>query len=111
MTQPTLFDLAAGEAAKQEGLYRASNPIFRQLALESARQHARHLAGIFDTVTIDAVKSRMLNFGENPEDLGNAAGNVFLTAEWEWVGSEKSAQKLRHAGRISKWRWRHERTT
>lgn len=106
MTQPGLFDLAAGEAAKQAGLDRASSPMFRRDALESARKHARHLGGIFDTVTIDAVKIRMLNYGDQPEDLGNAAGSVFLTAEWEWVGSRTSEQKKRHAGRISVWRLR-----
>ena len=62
MTQDA-FDFEAAQALRDEGLDRASNPLFRRELLESARRHARELAAIFGVVTIDQVKLRMLNYG------------------------------------------------
>ena len=105
MTQDA-FDFEAAQALRDAGLDRACNPAFRQELLESARRHARELASVFGVVTIDQVKRRMLNYGEEPDLLGNAAGRVFLTGEWEYVDRVRSERKRRHAGGISSWRLR-----
>ena len=56
-------------------------------------------------VTIDDVKRRMLNYGDDPDELGNAAGAIFLhNPAFEYAGSKKSEREKRHAGRIGLWR-------
>lgn len=105
MTQD-IFDFEAAQALRDEGMDRASNPAFRQELLKSARRHARELAAAFNVVTIDQVKRRMLKCGEEPDLLGNAAGRVFLTGEWEYVDRTRSERKRRRAGSISSWRLR-----
>ena len=105
MTQ-TDFNFDAAVAARDAGLDRACNPHFRQVALAKAREHALALGHSIGLVTADDVKRRMLNFGDDPDDLGNAAGAIFRQdPAWEYVGSKPSEQVRRHAGRISVWRY------
>lgn len=104
MTQ-TGFDFDAAVALRDAGLDRASNPLFRRAALESARKHAMALGHSLGLVTVDDVKRRMLNYGDDPDELGNAAGAIFLhNPAFEYAGSKKSEQVKRHAGRIGLWR-------
>ena len=105
MTQ-TDFNFDAAVAARDAGLDRACNPHFRQVALAKAREHALALGHSIGLVTADDVKRRMLNFGDEPEDLGNASGAIFLhQPEWERVGDRPSERVRRRAGRISVWRY------
>lgn len=104
-TKTTVFDFEAGAEARDAGLDQACNPFFRKEALRKAKAHALALGQIFDVVSVDDVKRRMLNYGENPDDLGNAAGAIFRQdPAWEYAGSEQSEREKRHAGRISLWR-------
>jgi hypothetical protein len=48
----------------------------------------------------------MLNYGEEPELLGNAAGSIFRGVEWECVGWKQSERKTNHARAIRIWRLR-----
>ena len=104
MTQ-TGFDFDAAQAARDSGIDRACNPFFRRELLASARKHALELGASLGLVTVDDVKRRMLNYGEDPELLGNAAGAIFRhNPAFEYAGSKKSEREKRHAGRIGLWR-------
>ena len=104
MTQ-TGFDFDAAQAARDAGLDRACNPAFRKEALRKAKAHALALGHSLGLVTIDDVKRRMLNYGDDPDELGNAAGAIFLhNPDFEYAGSRKSEREKRHAGRIGLWR-------
>jgi hypothetical protein len=103
MTQTT-FDYEAGQAARDAGLDRASNPFYRRELLESAKKHAIALGHTLGEVTADDVFRRMMNYGEQPELLGNAAGSIFRGAEWECVGWKQSERKTNHARAIRIWR-------
>jgi beta-glucosidase-like glycosyl hydrolase len=104
MTQ-TGFDFDAAQAACDAGIDRACNPFFRRELLKSAKAHALALGHSLGLVTVDDVKRRMLNYGEDPELLGNAAGGIFRNnPAFEYSGSKQSERELRHAGRISVWR-------
>ena len=105
MTQ-TDFNFDAAAAARDAGLDRACNPSFRKEALRKAKAHAIALGLVLGEVTADDVKRRMLNYGDDPDNLGNAAGAIFRQdPAWEYVGSKPSEQVRRHAGRISVWRY------
>ena len=104
MTQ-TGFDFDAAQAARDSGIDRACNPFFRRELLASARKHALELGASLGLVTVDDVKRRMLNYGDDPDELGNAAGAIFLhNPAFEYAGSRKSEREKRHAGRIGLWR-------
>ena len=103
MTQDA-FNFDAAVAARDAGLDRACNPMYRRQLLESARKHARRLGASIIDVTADEVFSSMMNYGEEPELLGNASGAIFKGSEWQWMGTRMSERKSRRAGRISVWR-------
>jgi hypothetical protein len=52
-----------------------------------------------ETVTIEDV-SRYIA----PAALGNAAGGIFRTDSWEFVGYEKSTRLERRCGTVGRWR-------
>jgi len=99
-----MFNFAEGQAARDAGLNRACIPSFRKEALRKAKAHAIALGVALGEVTADDVKRRMLNYGDDPDDLGNAAGSIFRGSEWVCVGVKQSERKSRHAGKISVWR-------
>ena len=104
MTQ-TGFDFDAAVALRDAGLDRASNPLFRKGCVRICAKHAMALGHSLGLVTIDDVKRRMLNYGDDPDELGNAAGAIFLhNPDFEYAGSRKSEREKRHAGRIGLWR-------
>ena len=106
MTQAD-FNFDAAQAACDAGLDQASNPFFRRELLKSAKAHALALGHSLGEVTADDVFRRMLNYGEDPTLLGNAAGAIFRQdPAWEYAGSKQSERESRHAGRISVWRLR-----
>jgi hypothetical protein len=105
MTQ-TEFDYEAGHEARDAGLDRAGNPFYRRELLERAKAHAIELGHTLGEVTADDVFRRMLNYGEEPELLGNAAGSIFRGVEWECVGWKQSERKTNHARAIRIWRLR-----
>jgi hypothetical protein len=102
----TGFDFDAAQEARDAGINRACNPAFRKEALRKAKDHALALGHSLGLVTIDDVKRRMLNYGDDPDELGNAAGAIFRQdPAWEYVGSKPSEQVKRHAGRSGVWRY------
>jgi hypothetical protein len=99
-----VFNFAEGQEARDAGLDRAGSPFYRRELLESAKAHAIALGHAIGEVTADDVFRRMLNWGQEPELLGNAAGSIFRGSEWVCVGVKQSERKSRHAGKISVWR-------
>jgi hypothetical protein len=102
MTQ-TVFDYKAGQAERDAGLDRASNPFYRRELLSKARTLAFIMAHI-GPITFDDVYEQMEKNELHPELLGNAAGLVFRGAEWEPVGWKQSERKTNHARAMRVWR-------
>lgn len=111
MNQTGLFDCPSpapvrapgertGESLKAEGMKRAAEN--RRVWLALAQQRAKVLAMRGNTITIDDV------FADNlkPEYLGNAAGSVFKTDEWEFVEWVPSKRPSNHGRPIRSWRLR-----
>jgi len=69
---------------------------------------ARALAKIIgqrqELVTADDVQFALENFGLGSEDLGNAAGAIFRTSDWEAVGFTESERDSNRARVIRTWR-------
>jgi hypothetical protein len=85
MTAET-FDLFAGEKARDAGTSQAAeskNPL-----LNKVRAHLRVLASARSTrcATADDATKFLSEIGEKESALGNAAGSIFLSAEWEPTG-------------------------
>jgi hypothetical protein len=105
MTQTT-FDYEAGQADRDAGLDRASNPFYRRELLEWARGVAQRIAKTFGSASYDDVYCVLEEQGKHPELLGNAAGLVFRGAEWKPVGWKQSERKTNHARAMRVWRLR-----
>ncbi len=98
------FNFKAGQAARDAGLDRASNPFYRKELLEWARLSAKRIARAAGRVSYDDVYRVLEYTGKQPELLGSAAGNVFRTGEWESVGWKPSERKSNHARPMRVWR-------
>ena len=96
MNQLPLFDAKRSKAHKERGM--ASAASHQRELLGIARAIALTLALNGDgTCTMDDVKRQMLKMGLDPRELGNAAGAVFKTDEWEFTGERiRSAQVSAH---------------
>ena len=105
-TQPDSesFDWQQGDREKARGMQLAARN--RGWLLE----HARDLAKAFAqrrplaTCTFDDVMRQLIAEGFKPEELGNAAGSVFKTADWECVGWKQSKRISNHARAIRIWK-------
>lgn len=102
----SLFDYEAGQAERDAGFDRASNPFYRRELLEWARLAARRVAEASGSVCYDDVYQVLEEMGKQPELLGNAAGLVFRGAEWEPVGWKQSERKTNHARAMRMWKLR-----
>jgi hypothetical protein len=96
----------AGQADRDAGLDRASNPFYRRELLEWAQLAAKRYARASGSVSYDDVYRVLEDIGKQPELLGNAAGLVFRGAEWEPVGWKQSERKTNHARAMRVWRLR-----
>jgi hypothetical protein len=77
------FNASASTAAKEAGIALASSS--RKGILQRAREVARKIALDRGEVYMDLVSRELLKEGITREQLGNAAGAVFKTAEWVWT--------------------------
>jgi len=101
--QGEVFDAAASEAAKREGMAQAADA--KPAILELARELARGFARRAGEVTADDVQMMLLEVGITPDDFGPAAGSTFRGDEWEATGEyRKSARVRNHARRLMVWR-------
>lgn len=101
-----LFDLAAGEAAKELGLRCAqdAHPGLLEIAQELAEKEA---AKKEDRIISADDVYRALEAGGLPTDLGAAAGGIFRNVKkWAFTGKwVKSERVSNHARVIRKWRY------
>lgn len=100
--------LAEGRSLRDEGKALAAE--VRAATLKHAQGVAKELsaddlAEDQRGITIDDVRDHMLYDGDNPNDLGNAAGSVFKGKGWKRVGSVQSKRPAAHARWISVWIW------
>jgi hypothetical protein len=104
MNQLPLFDGRKARAAKARGMARAA--AHHNELLEIARDVAESIARSGDgTVTMDEVALQMIRINYNPAELGNAAGSVFKSNQWEFTGERVKSNKVSsHAREIRVWR-------
>lgn len=98
-----LFDSAAAERARDEGMTRAAEAEKNKLLLRIAQSYAKKIAVASGTATADDVARAMEVDGLTYSCLGNAAGSVFRGMQWtgEFV---RSARVSTHARMIRVWR-------
>jgi len=93
-----------GAQLKLQGLSRAS--LSRKELLCAAKMFAHAIAQKRGSVTIDDVQAELVANGFSSEDLGCAAGALFISKEWECVGFKKSTRTSNRARRILVWKLR-----
>jgi hypothetical protein len=108
MTLPrdSLFDLSAGEAAKEREKTAATcrNSILT-LAREAVRCKA--LSRRDRIATVDDAYLWLVEMGKEDDVLGNAAGALFLGSEWECTPMWTASQRKSNRGRMVRvWRLR-----
>ena len=105
--QATIFDLNTGIQLKQEGMEQAARN--RRDMLDEARDIAESIAMQRSDrkITMDAVIHGLIKrYGEGAVTvLGNSAGSVFKSGDWEWTGERiKSVRVRNHARELKVWR-------
>lgn len=103
------FDLEFGQLLADRGLARAAGKPSREELLEIAQRVAVEIARTRSSrlVTADDVQAALIQEGYHPGDLGNAAGAIFRSAEWEWTGEMVPSRRVsRHGNLIRVWQWK-----
>jgi len=105
-----LFDSAASEAARDEGIEAATGslPAWNLHLIEAARGVARILARRNGTVNADDVVKHFADEGTDlTAKLGNAMGGLFRGDEWEFTGKYIKSERVHaHANLLRVWRLR-----
>lgn len=103
MTQVGLdFDAVREEKAKERGIAAAAD--LRPGLLRLAREIAINIALEKGEVTADDVQAKLLIYGFNSSDLGNAAGAIFRKG-FVWTGRfYKSERAGAHRNLLRVWR-------
>lgn len=100
-----LFDVRAGELAKDAGRKRAAKCHESVLILARDAVRKAALSRPDRIATSDDAYLFLAGIGQDAE-LGNVAGSVFRGKEWVAVGWKRSERKSNHARVIQKWRLR-----
>lgn len=104
--QPDLFDFAASEAAKQQGMDLAAGN--RKELLAFARRLAVEIALSRPSreVNADDVQRALHERGCSIHALGNAAGSLFAGKAWEWTGRYVKSERVHaHSNNLKCWRY------
>jgi hypothetical protein len=99
------FSLFAGTQARDLGIATASGS--RNPLVEKVRQFLRTLARDRDgrLVTADDAYQYLRQIGEQESVLGNAAGALFKSSEWEFTGCWTPSKRVsNHARMVRVWR-------
>lgn len=100
--QQTIFDARAAEIGKQVGMAKATEGKEKLLLL--ARMFARSVAKAKGTVHADDVYALLISAGVQEKELGNCAGSIFRSGEYEWTGEwNKSKRKIGHGNMQRIW--------
>ena len=95
------FHLGEGRRLKNEGIGKAARR--RENILWAAREIARGVARTHGTVTADDVQARMILMGYPP--LGNTAGAIFRSSEYEFTGEWRQSARVSNHARMNRvWR-------
>ena len=101
----TLFDHAAACEARDAGMAQAAEG--KRSLLRFARGLAVELAERQGEVTADDVQRALAAHGVSVRALGNAAGSLFVGAEWEWTGKFRKSERVHsHQNLLRVWRLR-----
>lgn len=110
VTLGPLFDAELGAKERDAGIDRATAPMIRQARLHDARKVAREIAALHGEVCADDVARHFRDRGIDLwQALGNAAGSIFRSAEFEFVRYQKSERVRSHRNVIAVWRLRRDR--
>lgn len=99
------MDLFAGMDARDEGIAKAAES--RNGLVEQVRSHLKLLARSRGNriASADDFEHVLALMGKNYSDLGNAAGAIFKTDDWEFTGTwTPSQRKSNNARYIRVWR-------
>lgn len=99
-----LFNSPKAQAEKHAKMNFAA--AYRDSILQKARELARELASGGQSITADDVQKALIDSGHSPASLGNAAGAIFKSKEWECVGWVASMRVSNHGRFIRSWRMR-----
>jgi hypothetical protein len=106
-SRDSLFDLSAGEAAKERGKTRAATCRNSILTLAREAVRCKALSRRDRIATVDDAYLWLVEIGKEDDVLGNAAGALFRGAEWEctpmWTASRR---KSNHGRMVRVWRLR-----
>ena len=93
--------MSEAQRLKERGMRLAADN--KKSHLETTRELAKNMATIAadNTITSDEVQAVLIDRGIY---LGNAAGSIFKTADWECVGFTPSKRTSSHGRIIRKWR-------
>ena len=105
VTDPPVMDLTEAQKLMQKGLDAATAARPELVALMKAV--ARDIGRKQVLVTADDVWLELAIHGVIPEMLGNAAGAMFRSDDWECVGNRKSERVTNHGRRILVWSYAH----
>lgn len=98
-------EAAEGEQLRREGMERAAKSgagllgVAREIAFDLQRENG----GLCNADQVAEVMAR-----EGYPSLGNAAGSIFTSGNWEWTGEfVKSERAQAHQNLLRQWRWKH----
>ena len=99
-----LFDLAESQRHAEIGIALAAEN--NAPLLLKAREIARRIALECGEVTADDVQERLMMLGHRSDALGNAAGSIFKSREWQYTGRTVNSKRINaHARLIRVWRY------
>lgn len=101
----TTMDLFAGIEARDRGMELAESS--RSGLVAELRSRLAYLARqrASRTANADDFEALLGLMGKKHSDLGNAAGSIFHSAEWEWTGEFVPSRRVSNHGRfIRTWR-------
>ncbi len=100
-----LFDAAESRRHAEVGIAVAAEN--NASLLITAREIARRIAIERGEVTADDVQERLMLLGHRSDALGNAAGSIFKTREWQYTGRTVNSVRINaHSRLIRVWRLR-----
>jgi hypothetical protein len=106
MNDGPLFDIIAGIEARDAGIAQAART--KGTLLKLARNIAADLGRELGEVTADDVQRRLHDVHKiSIHALGNAAGAIFKTDDWEFTGRFVRSERVHARGNMLRvWRWK-----
>lgn len=104
-TAPPVFNAAAGERFKVEGITKAVENNAANVV--KAREIAVELLQTTASVSMDDIMRVWIVRGGKIHDFGNSAGGIFRDRRFEWTGSFITSERIHARGNLLRlWRLR-----